>query len=138
MVYDIYHKTNIMKERLDEINRMRRLMGLPLLTEQEDNKLFNKAKEKFNKIKDKVNDMKNGGDETVNSESRESIIKKMEERAKELGGVVGEYTSTDLGDARDNALYDAKRKLGTAGTIHSEEGFNNSDGSYTIYLIYAK
>ena len=36
MVYDIYYKTNIMKERLDETNKMRRLMDLPLITEQMD------------------------------------------------------------------------------------------------------
>ena len=40
MVYNIYYKTNIMKERLEEINRMRRLMGLPLITEQADNKVI--------------------------------------------------------------------------------------------------
>ena len=38
MVCDIYYKTNTMKERLQETNRMRRLMGLPLITEQTDNK----------------------------------------------------------------------------------------------------
>ena len=41
MVYDIYYKTNIMKERLDETNKMRRLMDLPLITEQTDNKTEN-------------------------------------------------------------------------------------------------
>ena len=41
MVCDIYYKTNIMKERLEETNRMRRLMGLPLITEQTDNKTEN-------------------------------------------------------------------------------------------------
>jgi len=41
MVCDIYYKANIMKERLEETNRMRRLMGLPLITEQTDNKTEN-------------------------------------------------------------------------------------------------
>jgi len=101
----------------------------------EQSALLNKAKEKFNKMKGGDNDTENEGDI-----SRESIIKKMEERAKELGGVVGEYTSTDLTMAREEALVEAKRKLGTGkhgdGSIHSEKGFKNSDGSYTVYLIY--
>ena len=41
MVYDIYYKTNIMKERLDETNKMRRLMDLPLITEQSNNRTEN-------------------------------------------------------------------------------------------------
>jgi len=89
----------------------------------------------FNKIKKKAEVKKDDNEAKSNTFSVESF----EQKAKELGGVVGVGKSIDLSTSKKIAIHNAKAKIGSGVQIGTrlvdQIVFKNSQGEYVSYVI---
>jgi len=90
----------------------------------------------FNKIKKKAEVKKDDSETNSNTFSVESF----EQKAKELGGVVGVGKSTDLSTSKKIAIHKAKVKYGSGiqrgGRVVDTKVLQDSDGKYITYVIF--